>query len=172
MSFYLQPLEKQKYLPVLLIAQTRKKKPPFVLEKTVIITRLSFFYYSLSVNVFIYSRDDKNTRRKDDSCFGRRARKINTIHILREGILIVFCQKTLVLFCSKKLTQIITLAIQRVQYGTVQLLQYKVRQNVVSQLLEVKLYVIVKGVSISNEVSTISLLVVVVLTNRNSTFNA
>ena len=39
-------------------------------------------------------------------------------------------------------------------------------------VIKVKLYVIIKGVSISNEVSTVSLLVVVVLANQNSTSNA
>ena len=63
----------------------------------------------------------------------------------------VFCQNTLVLFFSKKLTQIITLAIQRYNLERIQLV---IRSKIVCT-------VIIKGVSISNEVSTVSFLVVV-----------
>ena len=66
LCYYLQPLEKQKYLPVLLIAQTRKQKgrlviitclslssggkekPPFGLGKTGNNHSSFFFYYALS----------------------------------------------------------------------------------------------------------------------------
>ena len=63
-----------------------KEKPPFVLDKDSNNHSSLFLFTRSRVNVFIYLRDDENTcRKKNDSCFGRRARKVNTIHILREG---------------------------------------------------------------------------------------